>query len=811
MPTGGRRGVCLAAFFLLIFGACSERDGFDEGQRTPGPEEPICPETSDCSEIECGPDPICGLECGPCSDEASCIGEGECCVPQTCEDTGNTCGDLDDGCGGLIQCGVCSSGLVCASEDGGGTSCSCPSAAEGESVWIDISTSAVVLQPRLNNTLPSAENTNLESHPNFLLRPLYDTTGSGWHRVRLNLLDESTEEVRPELDFRVIPGNYALYYEFRGSSKDGLWPLNSRFMIDEQLSITGDATVPVEVPSALVTLNLQIDGVPLSEMPLQESQVIEVRIEGGGGGITLAHLEGDDPEASWILPSVRLIPAGYQVMWSNNLGSEHAPLSYGYNSHLPLGGGSAGDPVGVSATDSELQIDIETAEVTFALLQDGQSLAELGLAAADDPRLLLLGREPTAPQGEEAQQDYRSLDPRENIEVELPPFWDPVSGSSTNTLSLRMLPGNYDVVYSHTSNQDDPLDGAERRWALNRALLDDNVTVYPSAEFSWNIESATVAVDVLLNGQALNETTCSGASPELRLLWAEAFPGKRRTNWRLPDICPNEPGPPRTPYSIRLVAGSYDLQYLLSDDSADPSWPKHEAAVSLDAGRRVDGETPLNVDIPVVVLDLNITTDGTQPPPPGEGVNLGEWPHIELSELGMDSSKSLGCCSWTASVAVPLEPNLSSLLLIPSRYRIAYLARNIGQGPDWPNASYGVDTSVVIDDDMSLSYDLDTRRVGIQLSLNGTPSDAANTGLGDHGKLTLVRANPQGSFSWVSSWRDEKASLAPQFINLPPGHYQFLYYPAGYEHSQVLSFETLEYGGQWPVNSGTYAGCIDVE
>jgi len=659
-----------------------------------------------------------------------------------------------------------------------------------------------------------------------LLKPINGPTGVGWQKVRLNLVDESSEEVRSELDLRVMPGSYALYYEFGGSSKDGAWPLNSRFMIDEQLSIHSDAVVPVDVPSVLVTLDLRIDGVQLSELPLVSGQIIEVRLEGGGGGVTLAHLEADDSEASWILPSARLIPAGYQVAWSNNLGSRDQPLPYGYSSPLPLGGGSAGAPISIPPTDSELQIDIETAQVTTSLLQDGQSPDTLGFAPEDDPRLVFVGRQSTSPQGMPAHQgqdkgdqgddgDYPnapdpSLDPRQVTEVELPPFWDPVTGSSTNSLSVRMLPGNYDVLYGHTSNDTDPLDGAERRWALNRALLDDNLTVYPGAEFSWDVESETVEVDVLLDGQELTETTCSGAGPELQLLWGDAFPGKGQTRWRLPSVCPNAPGPPRTPYTVRLVAGSYDLHYSTPGETVAADWPQHNADVTLDVGRPVDADTPLSVDIPVVTLDLNITTQGTQPPTPGAETNLGNWPHIELAELGMDSAQHLGWNS-AASVAVPLEPNLSPMRLIPSRYTISYLARDTGLGPDWPNASYKVDPAVLVDSDMSLSYDLETRRVGLQLALDGAPSDTTNTRLGDHGRVTLVRADPQGSFDWVSPWRDEEASLDPQYINLPPGHYQLLYYPAGYEHFKTLSFETLEYGGQWPISTGTYAGCIDVE
>jgi hypothetical protein len=662
-----------------------------------------------------------------------------------------------------------------------------------------------------------------------LLKPIGGPTGVGWHRVQLNLLDEATEALQSELDFRVMPGNYALYYEFRGSSKEGAWPLNSRFRLDEQLSIDGDVTLPVEISTSVVTLDLRVDGVALAALPRLEGQVVEVRLEGGEGGVTLAHLEGGNPETSWILPTARLIPAGYQITWSNNLGSEGAPLPYGYSSALPLGSGSSGASLSVGDQDGNLLIDIETAEVTLALLQDGEAPSQVGFGAGDDPRVLLLPRGASAPQGMGAQQDHQppsdgdgegdypnapdpSLNPGGNSAVIAPPFWDLSSGTSSDSLVLRVLPGNYDVLYTHTASATDPLDGTERRWAHNGAMLDDNLTIYPGAEFEWNIESAVVEVDVLLDGAALSESLCTGGGAAIRMLWAQAFPGKMRTQWRLPDLCATDSGQPRTPYSIRLVVGSYDFHYSTSAGALGPAWPRHEAPVTLDVNRAVAADTTLDINIPVVELTLNITTTGTPPPSPGEEEeeDLNQWPHIELAELGMDAPQQLGW-SRPASVALPLQSTLPPLLLIPSNYTIAYLARNTGLGPDWPNASYRVETAVLIDGDINLSYDLDTSRVGIELSLNGLPADLSNTGPGDHGKLTLVRADPQGTFNWVSPWRDEQLNTEPQLINLPSGHYQLLYYPAGYEHSQTISFETIDYGGGWPLSAGTYAGCIDVE
>jgi len=164
-----------------------------------------------------------------------------------------------------------------------------------------------------------------------------------------------------------------------------------------------------------------------------------------------------------------------------------------------------------------------------------------------------------------------SLSPSASSSVIAPPFWDPNSGTSSDSLVLRVLPGNYDVLYTHTSSTTDPLDGTERRWALNGAMLDDNLTIYPGAEFEWNIESGVVEVDVLLNGTALSESLCTGGGAEIRMLWAQAFPGKMSTQWSLPDLCSTDSALARTPYSLRLVVGSYDFHYSTSPGALGPA------------------------------------------------------------------------------------------------------------------------------------------------------------------------------------------------------------------------------------------------
>jgi hypothetical protein len=101
-----------------------------------GPTTPQCtPQTCMSQNIGCGPaGDGCGgtLQCGPCTSPQTCGGGGQLgqcgypdagpCMPTTCQALGIQCGPAGDGCGGLLQCGNCTSPQTCG---GGGTSGMC--------------------------------------------------------------------------------------------------------------------------------------------------------------------------------------------------------------------------------------------------------------------------------------------------------------------------------------------------------------------------------------------------------------------------------------------------------------------------------------------------------------------------------------------------------------------------------------------------------------------------------------------------------------------------------------------------------------
>jgi len=78
----------------------------------------------DCTNRVCGPDPVCGLSCGPCNSPSSC--SNGVCVPPACVPNSNSttcgtavCGTKVNNCGTLVNCGplngACPSGQLCES------------------------------------------------------------------------------------------------------------------------------------------------------------------------------------------------------------------------------------------------------------------------------------------------------------------------------------------------------------------------------------------------------------------------------------------------------------------------------------------------------------------------------------------------------------------------------------------------------------------------------------------------------------------------------------------------------------------------
>lgn len=98
------------------WGQCVEQETCGNGECDAGEDSASCPQDCmcipDCTGLDCGPDPACGISCGTCGDGQTCqAGEcvGETCVPDC---TGVVCGD--GGCSDQpYACGSCGGDQPC--------------------------------------------------------------------------------------------------------------------------------------------------------------------------------------------------------------------------------------------------------------------------------------------------------------------------------------------------------------------------------------------------------------------------------------------------------------------------------------------------------------------------------------------------------------------------------------------------------------------------------------------------------------------------------------------------------------------------
>jgi hypothetical protein len=77
------------------------------------------PETSEHSApIIVAPDGE-GASNGSASTNGGSEADPRSCLPKTCAEEGFSCGTLDDGCGGTLECGTCAQGQACTNDSGG--------------------------------------------------------------------------------------------------------------------------------------------------------------------------------------------------------------------------------------------------------------------------------------------------------------------------------------------------------------------------------------------------------------------------------------------------------------------------------------------------------------------------------------------------------------------------------------------------------------------------------------------------------------------------------------------------------------------
>ena len=506
--------------------------------------------TPDCSATECGPDPVCGTDCGSCNAGEQCTGAGQCmCVPTTCAAVGAQCGSIDDGCGGMLDCGGCPGAQTCGADN----TCGCATVANGGTVTVDVPVVDIQFQLTIGGQPLGATNTNAYDEGGLIL---VDTvTGE-----RIVLPDAFDGAVTFPQTWRVIPGTYDIHYYNDGATD--FWPVNDDNRLMEAVDLTTSKTVTVDVPVVEITFALTIGGQALS--------AANTNAYDEGGLILVDPVTGE----RIVLPDAfdggvtfpqqwRLIPGVYDIYYYNDGATDFWPV----NDDNQL-------MEAVDLTTSKtVAVDVPVVDITFRLTIGGQALSTTNTNAYDEGGLVL-------------------VDSVTGERIVLPDAFD---GALTYPQTWRVIPGIYDIYYYN--------DGATDFWPVNDNYeLMSGVDLRTSKTLNVDVPVVEITFDLTIGGQALSAAN-TNAYDEGGLILVDSVTGERIV---LPDAFD---GAVTYPQTWRVIPGTYDIYFY--NDGATSFWPVNDDTRLMQAVDLSSTKT-VAVDVPVVDITFDLTIGGQQ-------------------------------------------------------------------------------------------------------------------------------------------------------------------------------------------------------
>ncbi|NLN61451.1 MAG: hypothetical protein GX146_01035 [Myxococcales bacterium] len=191
------------------------------------------------------------------------------CVPKTCLDHDANCGELDDGCGAPLQCGTCEGELTC----GGaglpnvcGTTCGdgCPEgftcSLQGVCAGGDLS-NLVLNVPLATLSISFTLNGETARPSGFCVGPglvsviMRNLKTSEQIEFQLECEDPITTYILPHGTYEVTVKNW---YDYARDIPDIM-----RYVVHEELEVTGDMTLPIDLKLATLRFSATVNGEPL--------------------------------------------------------------------------------------------------------------------------------------------------------------------------------------------------------------------------------------------------------------------------------------------------------------------------------------------------------------------------------------------------------------------------------------------------------------------------------------------------------------------------------------------------------------------
>lgn len=399
-----------------------------------------------------------------------------------------------------------------------------------QGLGVNVSTVNVTGTVTLNGQTVSANNTDADDEGSLLLE---DASGNRFEVM--TTYDDSAGQATGSRTFQVIPGVYSVLYSVQDGGSH--WPYNEEVLLKSGVSMTGQTSFSVDVPTITLQVTPTLGGQTLSASNGSALDEGELSLEDTSTGkrfkLFSTWRDGSDQPIQ-VPVAVPLIPGTFDMLYGVQDDGPFWPA----NTRRLL-------KAGLTLSSSQaLSVDIPVVTATVTLTLDGQTSSSANTSIEDEGLIEL----------EEVSSGDR---------FKLFTSWNDTTDQSAVPFSGRILPGTYHVYYS--VSDDGP------HWPSNTSvLLQSAVDFTLSKSLTLDIPvSELTLVPTLAESAVSSGNTSAGA-------WG---------TFSLRDVLTDESFPVFSPYNaltgqvaasskVQVLPGAYTVEY--SSEQVGSAWPGGE-------------------------------------------------------------------------------------------------------------------------------------------------------------------------------------------------------------------------------------------
>ncbi len=657
------------------------------------------------------------------------------CRPRTCVSLAFECGDVDDGCGTTLACGICDPSMPCgeAMPHVCGTRCvrdgdcavgmvcdlgsgHCTSGCRtGTRVALDVRRAPLAIDVTMDGgALPSLAPAGAVFLPTLELRsPLLapDTTTPSVYLPLYSLPAGATEATPiPAMQLQVVPGTYDVLLQSQGSG----FPMARDAIVGHVVVPAEGTSLAIDVHTAMLDLTVTLAGADVPSTSDRATPFIELTgAHGGLASVMLCETVTASTSRCTGDFAIRVLADTYVATYDREgiaSTSTPWPVSYG----APLGTIDVTHDVAPS-------IDIPRVHVSATATLRGAPLADVDLTAPGHyvPTIVLT----------------RGVD-----QVRLP-LYDAASDGmhfTPSTASVAIVAGTFDVSYENWSP------AAFGAMPAFGASLEAARTITTDTLLSYDLATVTLDYAVSVNGATATTGGC---------------------------IVLGDRGVPPSG-SAELLPSHYALAFA-SGSGCPTGWPSSGGFFSNPIAPDLIVTVDRSVTFAVTTVDVTtpITLAGAAPPLLPRPVDPRDF-RSPTVDLAPSAGGAPGASDYYTSVyyAADVLAPTRELHLVTGAYDVRYLA---AASPPWPVTSGTITHGLDVSADGTLAIDVPARSVSLAVGVVGLgPSPASRAA-----SIVLVRRgeDPTRVSPTVLSLTSASAMLNTTSAIVLPGTYDVRY------------------------------------